>query len=187
MWTSSSPASPVLDWTLAKGIQAQVNAFRAGFSTIFPVNDLRAFSPDELVVLFGSADEDWSAETLAEVLKADHGYNSESGSIANLIEVMSAYDAEERREYLQFVTGAPKLPIGGASGPTELGLDLSCLRLTLPLARRLPRPQPAADGRPQGPRGAFQGRRLPALRHDLRQRLSPSARLSFGLCSANPG
>jgi E3 ubiquitin-protein ligase TRIP12 len=106
---------PVLDWTLVKGVKAQVEAFRAGFSTIFPVGDLRAFSPHELVVLFGSADEDWSAETLAEVLKADHGYNQESGSIANLIEVMAAYDAEERREYLQFVTGAPKLPIGGAS------------------------------------------------------------------------
>lgn len=113
-FTTSLP-SIVLDWTLVKGVKPQVDAFRAGFSTIFPVSDLRAFSPDELVILFGSAEEDWSSETLNDVLKADHGYNSESSTIANLIEVMAAYDAGERREYLQFVTGAPKLPIGGTS------------------------------------------------------------------------
>lgn len=120
----------MLDWTLLKGVKPQVDAFRAGFSTIFPVSDLRAFSPDELVILFGSAEEDWSAETLGEVLKADHGYNSESGSIANLIEVMAAYDAEERREYLQFVTGAPKLPIGGASPRSSC--PLACLPRPVP-------------------------------------------------------
>lgn len=48
-------------------------------------------------------------------MKADHGYNIESRSISHLIEVMSTYDAPERREFLQFITGAPRLPTGGAS------------------------------------------------------------------------
>jgi E3 ubiquitin-protein ligase TRIP12 len=103
----------VLDWTLVKGTEKQVEAFRTGFSSIFPIRDLQAFSSDELVNLFGNAEEDWGVDTLNEALKADHGYNIESRSIGNLIEIMSEYEPSVRREFLQFITGAPKLPIGG--------------------------------------------------------------------------
>lgn len=41
----------------------QAKAFREGFSKVFPVTDLLAFSADELVILFGSAEEDWSTES----------------------------------------------------------------------------------------------------------------------------
>lgn len=54
-----------------------------------------------------------SNTALSESLKADHGFNVESRAIRDLIEVMSAYDASTRRDYLQFITGSPKLPIGG--------------------------------------------------------------------------
>lgn len=54
-----------------------------------------------------------STTALSESLKADHGFNVESRAIRDLIEVMSAYDASTRRDYLQFITGSPKLPIGG--------------------------------------------------------------------------
>ena len=50
---------------------------------------------------------------MSETLKADHGFNVESRSIRDLIEIMSEYDAPTRRSYLQFITGSPKLPIGG--------------------------------------------------------------------------
>ena len=50
---------------------------------------------------------------MSEALKADHGFNVESRAIRDLIEIMSEYDAPSRRVYLQFVTGSPKLPIGG--------------------------------------------------------------------------
>ena len=53
----------VIDMTLVKGTALQVQAFRTGFSTIFPVRDLLAFSADELVILFGSAEEDWGADS----------------------------------------------------------------------------------------------------------------------------
>ena len=52
---------------------------------------------------------------LSETLKADHGFNVESRAIRDLIEIMSEYDAPARRSYLQFITGSPKLPIGGTS------------------------------------------------------------------------
>jgi E3 ubiquitin-protein ligase TRIP12 len=51
-------------------------------------------------------------------IKADHGYTLESRAVQNLVEVMAGYDKEERRQFLQFITGAPKLPIGGFRGLT---------------------------------------------------------------------
>ena len=51
---------------------------------------------------------------LSEALKADHGFNVESRAIRDLIEIMSEFDVSTRRSYLQFITGSPKLPIGGA-------------------------------------------------------------------------
>ncbi|KAJ9093566.1 hypothetical protein QFC19_008293 [Naganishia cerealis] len=108
--------SAILDYTLRKGISRQVEAFREGFSMIFPVSDLAVFSPSELVLLFGNPEEDWSRSTLEQAIKADHGYNADSKQIRYLIDVMASFDKEERRAFLQFVTGAPKLPIGGFKG-----------------------------------------------------------------------
>jgi E3 ubiquitin-protein ligase TRIP12 len=53
----------VLDFTLGSGVQRQVDAFRAGFTEVFPYSALKAFTPDELVMLFGRTDEDWSLES----------------------------------------------------------------------------------------------------------------------------
>ncbi len=50
---------------------------------------------------------------LSEALKADHGFNVESRAIRDLVEVMADYEVPARRAYLQFITGSPKLPIGG--------------------------------------------------------------------------
>jgi len=110
----------VVDMTLGSGVRRQVEAFRAGFSQVFPYNALRSFTPDELVMLFGQVDEDWSLETLMDSMKADHGFNMDSKTVRNLLQVMSEYDTSERREFLQFVTGSPKLPIGGFKSLTPL-------------------------------------------------------------------
>ncbi|WRT67885.1 uncharacterized protein IL334_004859 [Kwoniella shivajii] len=108
----------VLEVTLGVGVEKQVRAFQEGFSMVFAVKDMRIFSPDELGLLFGNAEEDWSRETLEQSLKADHGYNLDSRAVQNLLEVMVGYDKEQRRQFLQFITGAPKLPIGGFKGLT---------------------------------------------------------------------
>ncbi|KAK3805542.1 MAG: putative ubiquitin-protein ligase Ufd4 [Benniella sp.] len=102
-----------VDMTVGRGIEAQVAAFRDGFNCVFSIQDLAGFRPEELVNLFGSGEEDWSYETLVDVVKADHGFQSESRAFRNLLEVMSEFDKEERRQFLQFITGSPKLPIGG--------------------------------------------------------------------------
>jgi len=53
----------VLDAIIGKGASLQAKAFREGFSKVFPLSDLQAFSVDELAMLFGNADEDWSIES----------------------------------------------------------------------------------------------------------------------------
>lgn len=63
----------VIDMTLGSGVRQQVDAFRTGFSKVFPYSALSAFTPDELVSLFGKVDEDWSLEsknTALDVMKS---------------------------------------------------------------------------------------------------------------------
>ncbi|KAH7151710.1 hypothetical protein B0J13DRAFT_247047 [Dactylonectria estremocensis] len=110
----------VIDMTLGSGVRLQVDAFQTGFSQVFPYSALSAFTPDELVTLFGRVEEDWSLETLLDSLKADHGYNMDSKSVKNLLHIMSQYDPSQRRDFLQFTTGSPKLPIGGFKSLTPM-------------------------------------------------------------------
>ncbi|KAF9136537.1 Ubiquitin fusion degradation protein 4 [Mortierella sp. GBA39] len=102
-----------VDMTVGRGVEAQAAAFRDGFNCVFSIQDLTGFRSEELVRLFGSGDEDWSYETLVDTVKADHGFRSESRAFKNLLRAMSELDKEERRQFLQFITGSPKLPIGG--------------------------------------------------------------------------
>ena len=76
-------------------------------------------------MLFGRVDEDWSLETLMDSIKADHGYNLDSRSVRNLLQVMSELEPHQKRDFLQFVTGSPKLPIGGEYLTREI--DSLCL------------------------------------------------------------
>ncbi|MCJ1282427.1 Ubiquitin fusion degradation protein 4 [Xylographa opegraphella] len=110
----------VIDYTLGSGVQRQIDAFRAGFSQVFPYSALRAFTPAELVMLFGRVEEDWTIETLMDSIKADHGFNMDSKSVRNLLQTMSELSPAQRRDFLQFVTGSPKLPIGGFKSLTPM-------------------------------------------------------------------
>ncbi|PHH82531.1 hypothetical protein CDD82_5712 [Ophiocordyceps australis] len=110
----------VIDMSLGSGVRRQVDAFRQGFSQVFPYSALSAFTPDELVSLFGRVHEDWSLETLTDSIKADHGYNMDSRSVKHLLQTMSEFDAQQRRDFLQFTTGSPRLPIGGFRSLTPM-------------------------------------------------------------------
>lgn len=52
-------------------------------------------------------------------VKADHGYNMDSKSVRNLLHSMSEFTPAQRRDFLQFTTGSPKLPIGGECSHEE--------------------------------------------------------------------
>lgn len=103
----------VISETLGRGIEEQLRAFIEGFSRVFSYENLLILSPDELVNFFGRGEEDWSLETLYRTVNVDHGYTMESPTIHDLLSIMSGFTTQERRLFSQFLTGSPKLPIGG--------------------------------------------------------------------------
>ncbi|CDO95969.1 unnamed protein product [Kluyveromyces dobzhanskii CBS 2104] len=103
----------VFDQLLGKGIERQLTAFRDGFSKSFSYSSLLILNPAELSDLFGAVAEDWSVQTLYSFIHADHGYSMDSPIITYLIDILSNFSTEEKRLFLQFITGSPKLPLGG--------------------------------------------------------------------------
>lgn len=103
----------VLSAILKDGIWSQVQSFGSGFSTVFPIDSLKVFYPEELRQIFGATEEDWSEETVAEAVVANHGYTKSSHSVIRLVKILSNFDKHQRRHFLQFLTGSPRLPIGG--------------------------------------------------------------------------
>ncbi|CAO2813746.1 unnamed protein product [Amaranthus hypochondriacus] len=105
--------SLVVDATLKAGIIRQLEAFRAGFNQVFDVASLQIFSPDELDCLLCGRRELWKPDTLVDHIKFDHGYTAKSPAIINLLEIMGEFTPDQQRAFCQFVTGAPRLPLGG--------------------------------------------------------------------------
>ncbi|EJS42910.1 ufd4p [Saccharomyces arboricola H-6] len=103
----------VIDQILGKGIEKQLIAFAEGFSKVFSYERMLTLFPEELVEIFGRVEEDWSIGTLYTNLNAEHGYTMDSSIIHDLISIISTFSKHERRLFLQFLTGSPKLPIGG--------------------------------------------------------------------------
>ncbi|KAG1471228.1 hypothetical protein G6F56_002248 [Rhizopus delemar] len=103
----------VIDAVAGSGVSQQIEAFKEGFNGLFAIKDLKLLTYSELVSLFGTSDEDWSLSTLSDTIKADHGFTMESKSVQNLLEILSEMDSTQKREFLQFTTGSPRLPIGG--------------------------------------------------------------------------
>ncbi|XP_047248118.1 E3 ubiquitin-protein ligase TRIP12 isoform X4 [Girardinichthys multiradiatus] len=104
----------VVYWTLNEGVSRQFESFREGFESVFPLHHLQYFYPEELdQLLCGSKSEMWDVKTLMECCRPDHGYTHDSRAIRFLFEVLSSFDAEQQRLFLQFVTGSPRLPVGG--------------------------------------------------------------------------
>lgn len=93
-----------------------MEAFREGFESVFPIGHLKLFFPEELEAVFCGHVQTggrWDVRTLQECCRTDHGYTPDSRAIQFLFEVMSEYNSEEQRQFVQFVTGSPRLPVGG--------------------------------------------------------------------------
>lgn len=104
----------VTSWLLTEGVLKQMEAFKEGFNSVFNSSHLRLFYPEELQQLFcGASYKRWDVKMLMESCKTDHGFSHDSKAIHNLFEILSSYNAEEQRKFLQFLTGSPRLPIGG--------------------------------------------------------------------------
>uniref|UniRef100_K1RA79 E3 ubiquitin-protein ligase n=1 Tax=Magallana gigas TaxID=29159 RepID=K1RA79_MAGGI len=104
----------VTDFCLNIGIRRQLDAFRDGFNGVFPMEKLHAFSPDELVTLIcGDQYPNWSREDILNYTEPKQGYTKESPGFQRFVSVLCELNADERKAFVQFVTGCSSLPPGG--------------------------------------------------------------------------
>ncbi|XP_022767409.1 E3 ubiquitin-protein ligase UPL4-like isoform X2 [Durio zibethinus] len=103
----------VVDATIHSGIVRQVEAFKSGFNQVFAIKHLCIFTEEELERLLCGECDFWAFNEVLEHIKFDHGYTASSPPIINLLEIIQEFDYAQRRAFLQFVTGAPRLPPGG--------------------------------------------------------------------------
>ncbi|XP_030373810.1 E3 ubiquitin-protein ligase TRIP12-like isoform X6 [Scaptodrosophila lebanonensis] len=124
--------SLVTYWFLIEGVQKQFEALREGFDSVFPIQRLRMFYPEELECVFcGSGSEQyqrWELKMLQDSCRTDHGFHQESQAIQYLYDILASYNRDEQRAFLQFVTGSPRLPTGGFKALTP---PLTIVRKTL--------------------------------------------------------
>jgi E3 ubiquitin-protein ligase TRIP12 len=90
-----------------------MESFREGFESVFPLARLNTFYAEELEKVFCGSETVWDTKTLMESFRPDHGYTTDSKAMQALFEVLSAYSVQEQRDFLRFVTGSPRLPVGG--------------------------------------------------------------------------
>lgn len=105
--------SLIVDATVKSGTLRQVEAFKSGFNQVFPLKALQIFTEDEIERLLCGERDTWVSGELLDYIKFDHGYTASSPSIINLLEIIQEFGCDQRRAFLQFVTGAPRLPPGG--------------------------------------------------------------------------
>lgn len=101
-------------------VKLQVNAFRKGLNNVFKMEALKCFLFEELEGLISGEDSHshkgllkWNKKTLMENVIPDHGYNIASQTFLYFIDYMEGLDKEELRNFLMFITGSPRLPLGG--------------------------------------------------------------------------
>ena len=83
---------------------------------VLPLSSLNVFKEEELQRLLSGFDNDataWERDAFLEAIVCDHHYSKSSVPVQYLADIVSELDQEQRRSFVQFVTGTPRLPIGG--------------------------------------------------------------------------
>ncbi|KAI6244075.1 Thyroid hormone receptor interactor 12 [Aphelenchoides fujianensis] len=98
----------IAHWRLVEGVRADMEAVRRGFNLVVNSDHLSIFEANEMEGLFcgcseSADDANWDRNVLQQSIRPDHGYTHESQEIGWLLDML----------FLQFVTGSPRLPVGG--------------------------------------------------------------------------
>jgi E3 ubiquitin-protein ligase TRIP12 len=107
----------VVDAIAGKGVERQFEALQAGFAHIFEVSRLSVFEPHELETLIcGSVEQDWSKQAILDAANYTQGFSVSSRVSQWFATVLSEFTEEQRRKFLRFATGSPRLPPRGFKG-----------------------------------------------------------------------
>jgi E3 ubiquitin-protein ligase HECTD1 len=106
-----------LDFALNSGIRRQLDAFRSGFNTVFPMDKLGSFSPEEVrTMLCGDGCPAFVKEDVVRYTEPKLGYSRDSAAFEKFVNVLVGFNARERKSFLQFTTGCSSLPPGKKEG-----------------------------------------------------------------------
>lgn len=95
---------------------AQAGAFRQGFEILISPSTLDLFSGDEVEdLLCGQVGIQWNMADLQQFINPAHGYTVSSPVFHNFLITLTEMNLLEQRKFLQFITGSPRLPVGGFS------------------------------------------------------------------------
>ncbi|XP_068683255.1 E3 ubiquitin-protein ligase HECTD1-like isoform X4 [Montipora foliosa] len=104
----------VKQFCLYTGVQRQLDAFRDGFSAVFPMEKLCPFTPDELqLMLSGEQVPQWTREDIMNYTEPKFGYTRDTPGFQRFVNVLVNMNGDERKAFLQFTTGCSSLPPGG--------------------------------------------------------------------------
>ncbi|XP_078675972.1 E3 ubiquitin-protein ligase HECTD1-like isoform X4 [Branchiostoma floridae x Branchiostoma belcheri] len=104
----------MFDFCMNTGVRKQLEAFRAGFSEVFPMEKLQGFSPTEVqLMISGDQAPSWIRDDILNYTEPKLGYTRESPGFQRFVNVMCNLNADERKAFLQFATGCSSLPPGG--------------------------------------------------------------------------
>jgi hypothetical protein len=109
----------MLDRMVGSGIKPLAKAFKAGFNKVFPIENMKVFSSREIEeILLTSFEETWTEELLDSYINTNHGIAKSSNIYKYFVKYMISLDNKKRRDFLTFVTGCPRLPLGGIKNLT---------------------------------------------------------------------
>lgn len=112
----------VLHYTFHESVKIQVQAFKKGFNSIFPIASLRPFmhassKGDEIEqIVCGQPCQgpEWAnPEELMKYVEPDHGYTKKSDQYQFFIRYITELEPSQRPRFLKFLTGSKRLPLGG--------------------------------------------------------------------------
>lgn len=107
----------MVDNMVGSGIEPVLKAMQEGFT--YTAMDRKAMQQllveDLNQVLNGveGREEDWMEAALLHQIVWAHGYDKTSITAKLFCTLLHQYTPEERREFLMFITGSPRLPLGG--------------------------------------------------------------------------
>ncbi|XP_045472144.1 uncharacterized protein LOC123678918 isoform X2 [Harmonia axyridis] len=97
------------------GVQKQMSALKWGFDHVIKLSKLNMFEPEELKhIIFGKEDDTsyWTYENLIKYVQLED-CTVDDIEIQHLFGILSSAKKETRRNFLEFVTGRSRLPMGG--------------------------------------------------------------------------
>ena len=102
----------IAKYKLDTSLYSAVTAFHNGLSVMIPPIWLEMFNPEELEMLISGGKKDFNIEELKENTEYG-GYERDDITIEYFWQVINEMTAEERCDFLKFVTSVPKAPLQG--------------------------------------------------------------------------